>query len=105
MIEVRVHESVFAHCPSFRRGIVIAKHIDNQGRSAELESMLQNAVTEAAENPIDLKSDPRAVVWNEAHRRFNSNPNKFPPAHCALLKRVRKSGIASPGFSILYQFI
>jgi DNA/RNA-binding domain of Phe-tRNA-synthetase-like protein len=96
MVEVRIHESVFARYPSFRRGIVIAKQIDNQGRSAELESMLQQAVEEAAENPIDLKSDPRAVLWNEAHRLFNSNPNKFPPAHCALLKRVQKSGAQIP---------
>ncbi len=96
MVEVRIHESVFDHYPSFRRGIVIAKHIDNQGHSAELESMLRHAVTEAAETPIDLKSDPRAVVWNEAHRGFNSNPSKFPPPHCALLKRVQKSGAHIP---------
>jgi lysyl-tRNA synthetase class 2 len=32
------------------------------------------------------------MVWSEAHRRFGSNPNKFPPAHCALLKRVQKPG-------------
>ena len=96
MVEVCIHESVFDHYPSFRRGIVIAKHIDNRGHSAELESMLQQAVTGASENPIDLKSDPRAVVWSEAHRRFNSNPNKFPPPHCALLKRVQKPGAHIP---------
>jgi len=96
MVEVRIHERVFDHYPSFRRGIVIAKDIDNQGHSEELESLLQQAITKAAENPIDLKGDPRAVIWSEAHRLFNSNPNKFPPAHCALLKRVQKSGAQIP---------
>jgi DNA/RNA-binding domain of Phe-tRNA-synthetase-like protein len=96
MVEARIHESVFDRYPSFRRGIVIAKGIDNQGHSAELESMLQQVVAEAAQNPIDLKGDSRTVVWSEAHRLFNSNPNKFPPAHCALLKRVQKSGAHIP---------
>jgi DNA/RNA-binding domain of Phe-tRNA-synthetase-like protein len=96
MIEVRIHESIFDSYPSFRRGLVIAENIDNQGRSAELESMLQQVVAEAAENPIDLKGDPRAVAWSEAHRQFHSNPNKFPPAHCALLKRVQKPGAQLP---------
>ena len=96
MVEVRIHESVFDQYPSFRRGIVIAEEIDNQGDSAELESMLQAAVTEAGQHPIDLKKDPHGVTWSEAHRLFNSNPNKFPPAHCALLKRVQKSGAHLP---------
>jgi len=96
MYEVRVHETVFEHYPSFRRGIVIATQMDNQGHSEELESMLHQALTEAAENPINLKGDPRAMVWSEAHRQFNSNPNKFPPAHCALLKRVQKPGARIP---------
>jgi len=96
MLEVRIHEGVFDAYPSFRRGIVIAKDIDNQGHSEELESLLQQAITQAAEHPIDLKGDPRAMIWSEAHRGFNSNPNKFPPAHCALLKRVQKAGALIP---------
>jgi len=96
MVDVRIHERIFDDYPSFRRGIVIAKDMDNQGSAPELETMLQQAVADAAENPIDLKADPRAVVWSEAHRGFNSNPNKFPPAHCALLKRVQKSGARIP---------
>ncbi|MFP4085789.1 MAG: B3/4 domain-containing protein [Desulfobacteraceae bacterium] len=96
MGEVRIHQSVFDAYPTFRRGIVIATDMDNQGHSDELESMLQEAVTGAADHPIDLKGDPRTVAWIEAHRRFNSNPNKFPPAHCALLKRVQKPGARIP---------
>lgn len=96
MIEVRIQERIFDGYPSFRRGIVIAKGIDNQGGASDLETMLEQAVAEAAENPIDLKVDPRALVWREAHQGFDSNPNRFPPAHCALLKRVQKSGARIP---------
>jgi DNA/RNA-binding domain of Phe-tRNA-synthetase-like protein len=96
MTEIRVLETIFREYPSFRRGIVVAKEIRNHGSSLELEAMLNQVIVEAAKKPIDSKTDPRTGVWNEAHRKFDSNPNKFPPAHCALLKRVQKTGTPIP---------
>lgn len=96
MTKIRIHPKIFEDYPAFRRGIVIAKNLDNQDHSRELEDMLNRAVSQAAQAPIDLKTDPLATAWNDAHRQFGSNPNKFPPAHCALLKRVQKPGAAIP---------
>jgi DNA/RNA-binding domain of Phe-tRNA-synthetase-like protein len=96
MMEVKVNEKIFQDFPLFRRGIVVASGIQNQEVSEELETLLHGAVESAGRQPIDVKADPRVVVWSEAHRRFGSNPNKFPPAHFALIKRVRKPGIHLP---------
>jgi DNA/RNA-binding domain of Phe-tRNA-synthetase-like protein len=96
MVEVQVQERVFEKYPTFRRGIVIATGIQNGGESEALNSLLNEAVGEAGRNPVDLKSDPRILIWYEAHREFGSNPNKFPPAHAALLKRVQKPGSQVP---------
>jgi DNA/RNA-binding domain of Phe-tRNA-synthetase-like protein len=96
MPEIRIHEKIFEDYPAFRRGIVIARNIDNRGHSRELEDLLSRATGQAAQQPVDLKTDPRTAAWNDAHRRFGSNPNKFPPAHCALLKRVQKPGVQLP---------
>jgi DNA/RNA-binding domain of Phe-tRNA-synthetase-like protein len=96
MPEIRIQPRIFEEYPAFRRGIVIAKNLDNQDHSQELEDMLNRAIRQAAQAPIDLKTDPLATVWNDAHRQFGSNPNKFPPAHCALLKRVQKPGARIP---------
>jgi DNA/RNA-binding domain of Phe-tRNA-synthetase-like protein len=96
MGEIRVQEKIFQAYPAFRRGIVFASNIQNQGPSEELESMLTEAVEQAAERPIDLKSDPRILNWADAHRAFGSNPNKFPPAHAALRKRVQKGSVRMP---------
>lgn len=96
MVEIRIQEDIFGEYPTFRRGIVVAKNIDNRGPSEVLVTKLKEAIAKAGEQPIDIKSDSRTVVWNEAHRQFNSNPNKFPPAHCALLKRVQKPGMRIP---------
>jgi len=96
MMEVRVEEKIFQEFPLFRRGIVVASGIQNQGDSMELETLLNEAVESAGRQPIDVKADPRMVVWSEAHRKFGSNPNKFPPAHSSLIKRVQKPGIHLP---------
>lgn len=96
IMEVRVADKIFQEFPLFRRGLVVASGIQNRGGSSELEKLLQEAVESACRQAIDLKADPRILAWSEAHRRFGSNPNKFPPAHFALIKRVQKPGVRLP---------
>ncbi len=96
MPETRINKEVFDKFPGFRRGIVFARKMDNQGSSEELETLLKEALAGAAAAPIDLKTDPRTAVWNETYRELGCNPNKFPPAHLALLKRVQKPGVSIP---------
>jgi DNA/RNA-binding domain of Phe-tRNA-synthetase-like protein len=96
MVEIRIQEDIFRDYPTFRRGIVVARDAHNKDRSGTLAAMLEETIADAAKHPIDIKSNPRTTVWNEAHRQFKSNPNKFPPAHCALLKRVQKPGTHIP---------
>lgn len=98
-MEAKVDERIFRDFPLFRRGIVVAFGIQNQGASKELEALLNEAVESAGRQPIDVKADPRIAVWGEAHRRFSSNPNKFPPAHLSLIKRVQKPGTRLPFIS------
>ena len=96
MVDVHIEPSIFEDYPSFRRGLVLAVGIQNHGHSMELEDKLAEALVQAAREPIDVKTDPLVTVWSDAHRRFGSNPNKFPPAHAALLRRVQKGGVQLP---------
>ena len=96
MPETRVDNLIFEKFPSFRRGIVIARQMNNRGASPQLESLLNEALATAAAGPIDLTADPRTAAWNEAYRELGCNPKKFPPAHLALLKRVQKPGASIP---------
>jgi DNA/RNA-binding domain of Phe-tRNA-synthetase-like protein len=96
MPETRADEEIFEKFPSFRRGIVVARKMDNRGPSKELETLLNEALAGAASVPIDLTGDPRTAVWNETYRELGCNPNKFPPAHLALLKRIQKPGVTLP---------
>jgi DNA/RNA-binding domain of Phe-tRNA-synthetase-like protein len=99
MYETRVDSRIFNKFPDFRRGIVVARKMDNRGSSKELESLLNEALAGAAADPIDLKADPRTVAWSDTYRGLGCNPNKFPPAHLALLKRVQKPGVSIPFIS------
>jgi len=96
MLDVLVDPGIFEDYPSFRRGLVLAVAIENRGPSMELETKLDEALALAARDPVDVKADPLITVWSDAHRLFGSNPNKFPPAHAALLKRVQKGGVRLP---------
>ena len=99
MPETRVHEAIFNKFPTFRRGIVVARQMNNKGSDTRLASLLNAAVADASLNPIDLVSDPKAAAWVEAYRELGVNPKKFPPAHLALLKRVQKPGVSIPFIS------
>ena len=72
MTEIRIHENIFEQYSSFRRGIVVAKKVRNHGHSQELEAKLNQAIAQAAKQAIDLKTDPRIIVWNQAHQQFGS---------------------------------
>jgi DNA/RNA-binding domain of Phe-tRNA-synthetase-like protein len=96
MVHVRVHPEIFRLFPAFQRGLVLATGMDNHGSSEKLERLLREVVEERGRDPIDLKTDLRLQAWSEAHRAFGSNPNKFPPAHVSLLKRLQKPGVQVP---------
>ena len=96
MLTISVDRKVFERFPDFRRGIVVATNVNNRGTDPELMTRLAAAVETAANHPLDLATNPRILAWTEAHRRFGSNPNRFPPSHLALLKRLQKPGAHLP---------
>jgi DNA/RNA-binding domain of Phe-tRNA-synthetase-like protein len=96
MTKACISRDVFVRFPDFRRGIVVARNMNNHGVSSELEMLLKEALADASASPIDLKTDPRTAVWNDLYRELGCNPNKFPPAHLALLKRIQKPGASIP---------
>jgi DNA/RNA-binding domain of Phe-tRNA-synthetase-like protein len=96
---INVHPGIFQAQPTFHRGIIVAMNMNNREISPKLQELLSQAIKDAAIHPIDLDTDPHITLWNEAHRQFKSNPNKFPPAHKALLKRVQKPDASLPSIN------
>lgn len=96
MIEVNISPEVFDRFPGFVRGLVLAQGFDNQSDASLAYDWLTECQDWRSREPIDLAEDFRCVDWREAHREFGSNPNRFPPSHLALLKRVQKGGRVPP---------
>lgn len=96
MGSIVISDEIFEKYPTFRRGIVIARKMNNKTEDGELYNMLKDALDFRFENPVDLENDKRISEWKETHRAFGSNPNKFPPAHIALIKRIQKKKTEIP---------
>ncbi len=96
MGRILIEDGIFEKYPSFRRGIVIARNMKNRADDTGLYEMLKDTLSERFDNPVDLENDHRITDWKDAHREFNSNPNKFPPAHIALIKRIQKKKTEIP---------
>ena len=73
MAKIRIQEDIFGEYPTFRRGIVVAKNINNRGPSEILEAKLEEAIAKAGKQPIDIKSDPRTPATEVLVLTLNSD--------------------------------
>ncbi|MDX9801757.1 MAG: hypothetical protein RBT69_10530, partial [Spirochaetia bacterium] len=96
MGSIVIAKEIFEKHPSFRRGIVIARGMKNKTEEDALYSVLKETLIRRFENPVDLENDRRITDWKDVHKSFSPNPNKFPPAHIALLKRIQKQQTEIP---------
>ncbi len=90
MRKIIVDAEIFKKFPEFNRGIIMASHINNATGNKRIKKRLNKEI----ENKIgqDYLQHEFVKAWDEAHSRFGSNPNKFPPSIKSLLKRIQKRG-------------
>lgn len=87
---VRVDPLIFDVFPHFKRGIVIVDFMKNELQNPEIEFLLKEALKNRRDG--DWIGHEYIKAWDDAHRRFGSNPNRYLPSIKALLKRVQKGG-------------
>lgn len=87
MKKIIIEKGVFNIFPGFKRGLVIVSDMRNQGSNQEIEEMLENQRLLRQGTPLDHED---ISAWDEIHRKFGSNPNKFPPSIKSLIKRVQR---------------
>lgn len=92
-LTLAVNPLVFEKHPSFRRGIVVATNVNNSGPRPALNALLHEISERGRQHPIQFETDVGSQTWIRAHREFGSNPNKFPPSHLALRKRIQNGGM------------
>jgi len=93
MKKIIIEEPIFAQFPDFKRGILIVSDIDNKPNNYGIKTLLDNEIiNRTGSNCVEHEY---VKAWNDAHIKFGSNPNKFPPSIKSLIKRIQ-SGSGFP---------
>ena len=90
MRKVIIDPEIFVQFPDFKRGIIVVKDIENALGNKRIKKPLNKEIEKRIKE--DLIEHPFVKAWDEAHLKFGSNPNKFPPSIKSLLKRIKKGG-------------
>jgi len=90
MKRIIVDQEIFNLFPNFKRGIIIVSDVENAPRNKRMRKLLSKMVKARAE--AEWLKHEFVKAWDEAHLKFGSNPNRFPPSIKSLLKRVQKGG-------------
>jgi lysyl-tRNA synthetase class 2 len=87
-----VSKEVLAKFPTYIRGVVIAKGVNNSGENQQLVKLLRKVEQEATqdESLMDIKNHPRIASWRQAYADFGTNPNKFYCSIESLGRRARR---------------
>ena len=88
-----VDKSFFEKVDNACFGVIIARNIDNTKPNSAIQEMLKNEVNEVAEKYKDVKVKelPEIVLYREAFKKVDINPNKFMCSIEALVSRTVKS--------------
>ena len=89
MRKIIIQDEIFSLFPDFFRGIIVVNGLTNHPSLKRVRKLLKKAID--AQKDVNIENDERLKAWDDAHRKFGSNPNKFPPSIKSLVKRVRKN--------------
>ncbi len=86
MKKIVVDESLFNQFPDFKRGVIIVSKIENNPTNDLIKTLLDDEIN----SRIGTNCVEHEFVkgWSDAHIKFGSNPNKYPPSIKSLLKRI-----------------
>ncbi len=88
MRKIIIEKELFSKYPDFKRGLIIIKEVQNSSFNNRIAKLLEEQIE--ATRGANLIEHEFVKAWDEIHRGFGSNPNKFPPSIKSLLKRVGK---------------
>jgi DNA/RNA-binding domain of Phe-tRNA-synthetase-like protein len=84
-----IEPAVFEMFPIFRRGVIVATGIDNQGENPETPRLLAEAVSRVGVSP-DATEEERISLWNAAYLKFGANPKRYTPSIRFLYEQIHK---------------
>lgn len=89
MRKIIIKKELFERFTDFKRGVVLISDIENSKENEKIKKFLDEEIKRKA-TQHNLEHN-YVKAWDEIHRNFGSNPNKFPPSIKALVKRIEKA--------------
>lgn len=93
MRKIVIEEGLFNQFPDFKRGIIVVSNIENHANNDQIKTLLEQEIQNR--KGTDCVEHEFVKEWSNAHLKFGSNPNKYPPSIKSLLKRIQ-SGSGFP---------
>jgi len=90
MKRIIIEDDIFRVFPDFKRGIIVVKDLKNSLANKRIKKPLNKEIEKRSKE--DLSHHPFLKAWDEAHLKFGSDPNKFPPSIKSLLNRIKRGG-------------
>jgi DNA/RNA-binding domain of Phe-tRNA-synthetase-like protein len=92
MRKIIVSPAVYKKFPDFVCGIVIVKDIQIAQKNKRIKKPLNKMIEQRKAEGQDLINHPYLKAWDEAHRRFGSDPEQYLPSIKSLLTRIMSGG-------------
>jgi DNA/RNA-binding domain of Phe-tRNA-synthetase-like protein len=87
MKRIIIRDKIFDLFPDFYRGIVLVRDIQNQKSNKRIRKLLKKEIERQV--AMDESSDGRILAWEEAHRKFGSDPDRYLPSIKSLVQNMR----------------
>lgn len=84
--------AIFERFPDFVCGIVIVKDIQIIKKNKRIKKPLNKLIEQRKAEGQGLLNHPYLKAWDEAHRRFGSDPEQYLPSIKSLLTRIMAGG-------------
>ena len=92
MRQIIVTPVVYEKFPDFVCGIIIVKDIQIAQKNKRIKKPLNKMIEQRKAESQDLINHPYLKAWDEAHRRFGSDPEQYLPSIKSLLTRIMAGG-------------
>jgi DNA/RNA-binding domain of Phe-tRNA-synthetase-like protein len=92
-MKFKIENKIFEEFPGLNIGVVLAKGINNKGKSEEINELLRSAEEKVINEFSRFESPsqhPNIISWRKAYKKFGSDPHKYRCSAEALVRRVLK---------------
>jgi lysyl-tRNA synthetase class 2 len=87
--KIIIQKEIFDICPDFYRGVVVVSDLTNHKSYKRVRKILKKEIDN--QSSADFSRDPRLGAWDDAHRKFGSDPETHLPSIKSLLSRIQEN--------------